>query len=91
MVSVLYPIGKRGAFYDRIGHFVSMRDELPKGVVPIGQDMGGNTLCLAVTGEDTGTVLFMDHEAETGPHEDGWENLYVCARSFTEFLEGLHD
>jgi hypothetical protein len=91
MVSVFYPIGKRGTFHDLGGQFLTMRNELPEGVIPIGQDIGGNTLCLAVAGEDAGAVLFMDHEVETGPHKDGWDNLYFCARSFSEFLENLRD
>ena len=91
MMSVFFPIGRRGTFYDLGGQFLTMRDELPGGVIPIGQDIGGNPICLAISGEDAGAVLFMDHEAETGSHSDGWDNLYFCARSFTEFIGGLHD
>ena len=90
MLAILYPVGD-GTGYDLTAHFNHMKEELPSGVIPIGQDIGGNAICLAVAGEDTGAVLFMDHEVETGPHEDGWDNLYFCARSFTEFLDGLRD
>lgn len=90
-VSVLFPIGKSGDYYDLSAHFEYQKDELPRGVIPIGKDIGGNTICLALDGEERGSVLFMEHEAETGPHEEGWDNLYFCARSFTEFLDGLRD
>lgn len=90
MLSYLYPVGD-GRGYDLQAHFLHMRSELPNGVIRIGEDIGGNPICLVVTGEDKGAVLFMDHEVETGLHENGWDNLYFCARSFTEFLESLCD
>ncbi len=90
MLSYLYPVGDDEG-YDLQEHFHDMRSELPNGVIRIGEDIGGNPICLAVKGEDAEAVLFMDHEIETGSHEDGWDNLYFCSRSFTEFLESLCD
>ena len=90
-VSVLFPIANSSDYYDLRAHFDHQKDELPRGVIPIGKDIGGNTICLALEGEERGSVLFMDHEAETGPHKDGWDNLYFCARSFSEFFNGLRD
>jgi SMI1-KNR4 cell-wall len=90
MLSYLYPVGD-GNGYDLQAHFHQMRSELPNGVIRIGEDIGGNPICLAVTGEAAGAVLFMDHEVATGSHEEGWDNLYFCARSFTEFMESLRD
>lgn len=88
MLAVLYSLGD-GKAYDLKAHFLHLKEELPSGVIPIGQDIGGNSICLALTGQDVGAVLFMDHEVKTGSHEDGWDNLFFCARNFTEFLDGL--
>lgn len=90
MLSYLYPVSDEEG-YDLQEHFHDMRAKLPTGVIRIGEDIGGNPICLALTGNDEGAVLFMDHEVETSPREDGWDNLYFCARSFTEFMENLSD
>lgn len=90
-LAVLFPIGVPNDFYDLAGHFKSKQDDLPKHVIPIGLDIGGNTICLAIAGDANGTVLFWDHEVEADQDNDEWENLYFCARNFTEFLDCLYD
>jgi cell wall assembly regulator SMI1 len=68
-------------------------DRFPKGIIPIGEDPGGNYICLNVNeGKDYGKVYFYDHEVD---NEDGqgnatWANLTLIADTFTEFLEKLH-
>lgn len=68
-------------------------DIFPGGIIPIGEDPGGNYICLNANGnEDYGKIYFYDHEIDN-ENEDGtlnWNNLYLIANSFTEFLEKLH-
>lgn len=52
--------------------------------LPIGEDPGGDLICLDVSGENEGKIYFWDHEVAPP------NNLYLVANSFTEFLEKLH-
>lgn len=65
---------------------------MPTGILPIGHDPGGNYICIALTDENYGQIYFYDHEE---PNEDSngnvnWNNLYLVAKSFSEFLNKLH-
>ena len=71
---------------------------MPEELIPIGDDGGGNKICLCVSGEHTGCIYYWDHELECtgGTYEDGtpvtmWDNCYFVANSFTEFLDSLHE
>jgi len=44
---------------EQIGTYAS---RLPRGVMPIADDAGGNQVCLDVAGENPGSVWFWDHE-----------------------------
>jgi len=62
-------------------------------VIPIGHDAGGNYICLNLKeGTNYGKVYFYDHEIDN-EDENGnlnWDNLYLIADSFSEFLEKLY-
>lgn len=65
---------------------------LPDEIYPIGRDAGGNYTCICLKGEHYGKIYFYDHEIDN-ENEDGtlnWNNLYLIANNFTEFLEKLH-
>ncbi len=63
---------------------------LPKSVLPIGYDPGGNLLVIGVSGLMEGRVLFWDHEAEgSRAGTDGLGNLVLIADSWDDFLAGL--
>ena len=72
---------------------------MPEELIPIGDDGGGNQICLCVSGEHTGCIYYWDHEMECtggGTYEDGtpitmWDNCHFVANSFTEFLDSLHE
>jgi hypothetical protein len=80
--------------YKRMG-IPRMPDEL----MPIGDNGGGNKICLCVSGEHTGCIYYWDHEMECtggGTYEDGtpitmWDNCHFVANSFTEFLDSLYE
>ncbi|RYZ87165.1 MAG: SMI1/KNR4 family protein [Proteobacteria bacterium] len=64
------------------------------GMIPIGQDGGGNYVCLLLSKKDYGKIYFWDHELEVdfddpGESEEAFRNLYWIADSFTEFANSL--
>jgi cell wall assembly regulator SMI1 len=70
-------------------------DRIPKSLIWIMNDPGGNLICLGVSGKERGRVYLWDHEGEPGPA--GWGgtvesagNIEVIAESFAEFLDGIH-
>jgi len=58
---VFYPV-MRGHQYSIEDEIETYRGRIPRGVVPIAGDAGGNQICLDVAGEFAGTVWFWDHE-----------------------------
>ncbi|WP_428659624.1 SMI1/KNR4 family protein [Runella sp.] len=70
----------------------NIKMDMPEEIYPIGQDGGGNQICICLKGENYGKVYFYDHEWWNEDDEGNitWENLYLIANSFTEFLEKLH-
>jgi hypothetical protein len=73
--------------------FQSNSDFFPMGVIPIGEDPGGNYICLNLKeGIDYGKVYFYDQEVENEDDEGNitWDNMYLVADSFKAFIELLH-
>jgi hypothetical protein len=58
--------------------------EIDPDYLPIGEDDGGNVVCLKVRGDDRGAVYFWTHDALEGT--DPFDRL---ADSFDEFFEAL--
>jgi hypothetical protein len=66
------------------------KNRMPNGLIPIGEDPGGNIIVLSVRDHDYGVIYFWDHENETDEGEaPNGENLYFIASSFLEFLDDL--
>ena len=74
---------------------------MPGRVIPIGDDGLGNKITLSLADADYGKVYWWDHENEWDeedyledvgkpmPEEAKYQNMYLIADSFTEFLEKL--
>ena len=63
---------------------------MPKNIIPVAHDPFGNQICISVSGNDSGKVYFWDHEEEVSEGlEAGYQNLYLIADSFEEFLNQL--
>ena len=69
----------------------SLKDRVPKGFIPIGDDPGGNAYLIGIDGETFGKIYFWDHENEAAleEKEPSFENMSLIASSFTEFLNKL--
>ena len=69
------------------------RVRMPLNLIPIGSDPFGNIICISTSGKDVGAVYFWDHEKEQDPDSHlppTWDNVFLIARSFDEFLVSLH-
>ncbi len=65
---------------------------MPKEFVPIGRDSCGNQICLCVQGKNYGKVYFWNHEEEADEgKEPTYDNLYLIANSFTDFINSLYE
>ncbi|AKJ29572.1 SMI1/KNR4 family protein [Caldimonas brevitalea] len=74
---------------------------MPAGLLPIADDGGGSLLCLGVAGDHAGQVYWWDHENEWDeddyqddvgapmPEAAKWQNVYLVARSFTDWLASM--
>jgi len=60
-------------------------DDLPPGLIPIGDNLLGDQLCLSVAGEHRGRIYFWDRD--TGRRES---RLPLIANSFNEFILSLY-
>lgn len=78
--------------YDLLSSYYCYRERMPFHFLPIAADGCGNVLCLAVSGEDQGSVYYWDHDLEEDVdegEEPGYSNTYRLARSFDEFINTL--
>jgi cell wall assembly regulator SMI1 len=67
-------------------------NRIPKQLIPIAEDGGGNQICLAVRGENYGKVYFWDHDWESDEGEEPtYSNVYLIANNFSEFLNKLYE
>lgn len=64
-------------------------DRVPRNLLAIARDPGGNMILLSVDGSDVGQVFFWDHDRETTPPT--YANVYAVAPDFSSFLDALHD
>ena len=80
-VSVLYGL-HRDANYSLEGNLAAYKTHIPRSMIPIGEDPGGNQLCLGLVGAERGRVYFWDHETL---------NINEIAPSFSAFLDSLYD
>ena len=69
-------------------------DFLPRQVVPINDDGGGNNICLSARKDSCGHIYFRNHsigwEHNTGDDDAAkTESMFLMASSFTEFVLAL--
>jgi SMI1-KNR4 cell-wall len=67
---------------------------MPTYILPIANDGLGNSICISTSGIDEGYIYFWDHEQEVDysvSDDSDYSNLFLIAKSFNEFLNGLKD
>lgn len=65
------------------------RGRIPQNLFPIGEDGGGNQICISLYGEDKGSIWYWDHEAEKIPPD--YSNCYKVADNFQALLDNLFE
>jgi hypothetical protein len=63
--------------------------EVPVGILPIGDDPGGNLICMCINRENYGKIYFCDHELEDP--ETGFIIMSDIAKSFSAFIASCHE
>jgi hypothetical protein len=65
-------------------------NRVPRDLLPIGADVFGNLICLAVSGPNRGKVYWWFHEEEADEGEPPtYDNVYFVADSFNDLLNAL--
>lgn len=86
VVNVLNGIGN---MYDNLDKVIEIYEfRLPVGFIPIGDDPGGNVICLGTEKPYYETIYFWDHEQEP-ENPDDMSNMYFLANDIDEFLNKL--
>ena len=88
-LNCFYQVGASRAIFDLAAVVKSLRQRVPHALIPIGDDAGGNLVCIGITGKRRGQIFFWDHEEER--EKPTYANIGKIANSFNEFLEGFHD
>ncbi|HKP52978.1 MAG TPA: SMI1/KNR4 family protein [Chloroflexia bacterium] len=79
-----------GEYYDLMDNVRTYSDRVPSNLLPIGEDPGGNLICLSVLGSDKGTVYFWEREWEVLEGEaPDYSNVYLIAEDFDGLLNSL--
>jgi cell wall assembly regulator SMI1 len=80
-VSMLYGITEKKS-YDLWRNFALSLGEIPQAIMPIGEDPGGNFICIGILPENSGTIFFLDHETN---------NVIAIAKNIDNFLDSLYE
>lgn len=82
--------------YDNLKEYINLtkkeKKRLPKHILPIAHDSGGNLICISCGAKDYGYVYFWDHENEVDyniSNDDDYSNLYFIAKDLNTFFNGL--
>jgi hypothetical protein len=62
---------------------------IPEGLLSIGDDGIGNSICIGLFGDKRGTIYFIDHELSSGVAIDSMTGVTKIADSFSQFLATL--
>jgi hypothetical protein len=65
---------------------------IPSGLIPIGNDYGGNLICISIRKEDYGQIFFSHHDYFTYDDEEPTDDgTHYLAPSFSTFFNNLHE
>lgn len=87
MVNWFYCIDPTDYNYDILKNAEVFKGRMPPEFIPIGEDPGGNQICLVVSGDDRGMIFFWDHESEMDEDEPPtYDNLFFIADNIDDLL-----
>jgi hypothetical protein len=89
-VSEFYGINPEVPEMDIAGVLEDFKGRMPAHFLPIGEDAGGNQVCISTAKQDFGCVYLWDHENERGPEDQPYyKNCRLLAKSFEEYVQPL--
>lgn len=72
--------------------YKSFHHKLPKELLAIAYASGNDQICICIDGPNYGKIYFWDiYNQAPENQEPWWENVYLIANSFTEFINGLYE
>jgi hypothetical protein len=91
-IDCLYGLNQTDHNYDFVYHLKLYAARIPSHFITIGDDGGGNQICLGVKGPDRNKVYLWDHEFEADDGETPTkENMTLITHSFTDFINNLFE
>lgn len=72
-----------------LGTMEAVSDRLIEGIIPFGDDPGGNLICFDYRSSDNPTVVFWDHEIAGGGELE--KAISFICDNFTDFLDMLYE
>ncbi len=64
---------------------------IPKGLIAIGEDGGGNFICLGIEEGNKGDIFFLDHEIHPYDNPNSLDGITKLANSFSEFISNFRE
>lgn len=87
-VNTLYGLDISESYDDLSNVFDSLHGEIPDEFISIGDDSGGNQICLGISGEYSGKVYMFIHDIES---TEEMSNMFFISNTFDSFLDGLYE
>lgn len=83
-ISKFYPITPDDQLY--LSDYI---DCIPRGLLCIGEEEGGNNIHIAVIGKNKGKVYYQHHEVGSDDVEPSFRDVFLIAKNFDDFLNEL--
>lgn len=93
--------GKEAGTYSLANALEAYKRRMPDTMIPIADDGGGNQICFGIKGKEHGKVYYWDHHnewdeqdfledyGEPMPADVKFQNVYLIAESFEDFIRRL--
>lgn len=93
--------GSKAGNQSLAGVIEALKGRMPDTMIPIADDGGGHQICLGIKGKERGKVYYWDHHnewdeqdyledcGEPMPPEAKFQNVYLIAESFEDFIRRL--
>lgn len=89
LLAELYGLSEDGQG-ELLAEYHAVKHELPEHCLSIGHDIGGNKLCLVISGNEIGSILWFDHELRSFTRRISRADMKMCAKTFEEFVSNLN-
>lgn len=88
-VHYFYGVGDEAPHCQLLTAFNTLKGRVPAELIPIADDPFGNQICIAIQGEEIGSIYFWDHETEHKPPT--FQNTNKLASSIGIFINGFFE